>query len=189
MKRGWSLAAAARWKASPSVSASGSGLDVEVVEHLHVIADEADGGDDHVAHSVARERSQGVADVGLEATARAASRSGSDRRATTAGATQSPGDPGLRPIRAAPRRASQRPSTRGTLCAVKTRWACVAPRGRHLGQRRRRALRHRIDEERVLGPGRREGDLGSGGADLLPARPRRRRRSAPTTPRSERTTG
>ena len=41
-------------------------LDVEVVQHLHVIADEADGSDDHVPDVLSREQAQHVADVGLE---------------------------------------------------------------------------------------------------------------------------
>src|SRR5438552_18017397 len=41
-------------------------LDVEVVEHLDVIADEADGDDDHVALAVAGEAPNDLADVRLE---------------------------------------------------------------------------------------------------------------------------
>src|SRR5256885_12156875 len=41
-------------------------LDVEVVEHLDVIADEADGHDDHVALAVAGEAPDHLADVRLE---------------------------------------------------------------------------------------------------------------------------
>ena len=41
-------------------------LGVEVVEHLHVVGDEADGRDDDIPHALLLQRAQVVADVGFE---------------------------------------------------------------------------------------------------------------------------
>ena len=56
MKRGWSFTVLARAKPGRARSAVGLRLDVEVVEHLDVVADEADRRHADVAHAVRRQR-------------------------------------------------------------------------------------------------------------------------------------
>ena len=63
MKRGWTFTASARAIAMPSLPADGRRLDVEVVEHFDVIAEEADGAEERGRH---RRQTEVVADVGLE---------------------------------------------------------------------------------------------------------------------------
>ena len=66
-KCGWLPTVAARTMFRPSSSHSCARFDVEIPEHFHVIGQEADRHDDHVARrAVGVQSAQRVADVGLE---------------------------------------------------------------------------------------------------------------------------